>query len=217
MFSRVATVNGNAQKSKGCEMSLIVYLTGAPATGKSTLARNLAKAVPELRVFSYSSELRDYVARRAGIPALSEEDIRQESAKIVTKEDVIAVDEMLIDLVAQQRKSSHSIVIDSHAVTKEHFGFRVTPFSLTALKLLAPDVILCLYLDSQIARARIRGNPMGRPLPSQTELELHCQLQAYVAVQYGIILGRPVYMLDSSVTEDELLTRALERLKLAKT
>lgn len=193
-------------------MSSVIYLTGAPATGKSTLARNLAKAMPELRVFSYSSELRDYVAKRAGIAAISEKDVRQQSAKIVTKEDVMAVDEMLVDLVAQQRKSDHPIVIDSHAVTKEHFGFRVTPFSIEAIQLLAPDVILCLYLDSRVAHARIENDPMGRPLPSHAELELHCQLQANVAVQYGIILGKPVYLLDSSVTEGELLTQALERL-----
>lgn len=197
-------------------MNPVIYLTGAPAAGKSTLCRNLKLAVPSLAVFAYSEKLREHVAQRAGLVQLSEDEIRRQSATLVTRDDVVAVDAQLRAFVTQQRQTQ-PIVIDSHPVTKEAFGFRVTPFTQAELRALSPDVILCLYLDSSQVAARIRADPMGRPLPSPFELDLHTHLQTSVAVQYGLILDRPVYLLDSSVGEAALVEAALKRAGLVAT
>lgn len=190
----------------------VIYLTGAPATGKTTLARNLSKLVPQLHVFSYSQELREYVRRRTGV-ALSEQEVRAHSGTVITRDDVRAVDQLLVDTVKRYRRNC-SILIDSHAVTKENFGFRATPFSPDALRELAPDSILCLYLEGQVAHSRIKHKPMGRPIPSIGELNFNCQLQAAIAIQYGVMLGVPVFLVDSSVPEDELTKRVLEILNV---
>lgn len=84
-------------------------------------------AVPSLAVFAYSEELRAHVAHRTGLGELSEDEIRRQSAQLVTRDDVAAVDAKLRSFVGQQR-TAQPIVIDSHPVTKESFGFRVTPF-----------------------------------------------------------------------------------------
>ncbi len=129
---------------------------------------------------------------------------------MVTRADVAEVDAKLLQFVEQQR-GKRPILIDSHPVTKETFGFRITPFSNAELRALAPDVILCLYLDGAQVAARIKASPMGRPLPTQFELDLHNHLQASVAVQYALVLDKPVYLLDSSVGESALVQSALER------
>ena len=197
-------------------MSNVIYLTGAPATGKSTLTAGMQAAIPELEVFAYSQVLRTYIAHRLAQEHLSEDEIRAKSADIVSREDVKAVDELLMNRVANVRDLK-PIVIDSHAVTKESFGFRVTPFELADLRQLNPDVILCLYLDSKAIAERISSNPMGRPMPSLFELDMHCFVQSTLAVQYGVALGKPTYLVDSSIAKDELVRVVLQRCKLSKT
>lgn len=180
----------------------VIYLTGAPATGKSTLSRNLAAKYPSLTVFAYSEELRKVLAHRAASP-LTEDGIRQLSAKVVTPEDIVALDRVLVDR-ARSERTRGPFLIDSHPVTKEDYGFRVTGFDIDTLKALNPDLIVCLYVSAQTTISRIGSTPMGRPMVQEFEAQMHTNLQTSVATQYGILLGKPVYLIDSSVPEDEL-------------
>lgn len=192
----------------------VIYLTGAPATGKSTLARNLAKKITGLQVFAYSEELRKFVHRKNGGQLLTEDNIRELSAQVITTEDVMQLDAELVDLVAKEREQ-HSFVIDSHPVTKERYGFRITGFDTQTLLKLNPDVIVCLYAPPQVTIDRIKRDAMGRPLVSEFEAEMHTHLQTSVAAQYGILTGKPVYLIDSSCTQDELVNEVIQRAKLA--
>lgn len=181
----------------------VIYLTGAPATGKSTLSENLAARYGRLRVFAYSQELRHFIAHRTtGI--VSEDEIRAQSGTLITAEDVAALDRHLVNRVSTERLEA-PFLIDSHPVTKESYGFRVTCFDSETLLKLNPDVIVCLYTSAEIAVERIRRDPMGRPLISPYEAQMHTNLQTSVAAQYGVITGRPVYFLDSSVSQQQLV------------
>lgn len=184
-------------------MGQVIYLTGAPASGKSTLCEHLERTVLNLRVYSYSKLLLDYVNRQSSA-AVDEVGIRRHSANMITRSDVEAVDQWLIEQVRLKRVAQH-MIIDSHPVTKEDYGFRVTAFTPEQLRQLDPDVVICLYVAPGIARKRITANPAGRPLPPDFELGLHTDLQASLAVQYAFILGKPCYLLDSSVAFDELI------------
>lgn len=183
-------------------MGKVIYLTGSPATGKSTLCKNLEATVPRLLSYSYSKLLRDYVNERRE-KNIDEEDIRKNSSKIITKADVEAVDKWLIKDVQTKRDKAH-VVIDSHAVTKESYGFRTISFGIEQLAQLNPDVIVCLYVSPMETKRRIVANPAGRPLPSEFEIALHVELQAALAAQYAFQLGKPCYLLDSSTDQDEL-------------
>ncbi|MBT2324354.1 AAA family ATPase, partial [Variovorax paradoxus] len=105
-------------------MHPVIYLTGAPASGKSTLSGNLKLRYPELTVFAYSEELRKTVAMRG--ENLAEDDIRRLSARVITIEDVNRLDQTLIERVATERLT-RPFLIDSHPVTKETFGFLTLP------------------------------------------------------------------------------------------
>lgn len=174
----------------------IIYLTGAPATGKSTVCSGLSKQLPELLVFSYSAELRKFAERRTG-QSMSEDDIRRLSGIAITPEDVQGLDAELAEL-ASRRRNEGPMIIDSHAVTKEVYGFRVTAFDTATLSSVNPDCIVCLYTAPEVVRQRIASDPRGRPQISAFEAGMHTQLQCAVAAQYAVLLGKPVYLVDSS-------------------
>lgn len=192
----------------------VIYLTGAPATGKSTLCRNLAKRIPDLKVFAYSEELRKLLQRKSGGSSLTEDDIRRQSASVVTAEDVDHLDQELVEMV-QQERDHRSILIDSHPVTKERYGFRVTGFDVPTIQRLNPDVLVCLFASAEVTRARIQADAMGRPLPTVFESDMHTHLQASVASQYGVVTGKPVYFFDSACAQEELAEAVLRQLHLA--
>lgn len=186
------------------DVNTVCYLTGAPATGKSTLCELLLDKYQNVKVFSYSKELRDHVNAKYSKLSLNEDSIRQFSAKVISKDDVREVDQYLVNFINRYRYE-YNIVIDSHPVTKENFGFRVTAFKVVDLMKLNIDRVFCLYASSSIIKQRIVLNPQGRPLPSSFELDVHCNAQISIAIQYGLTLGKPCYLLDSSVDKSVLL------------
>ncbi len=189
-------------------MGIVIYLTGAPATGKSSLCKALAERISNLEFYSYSALLRDVVNQRMQTE-IDESGIREKSSQVVTWDDVTATDRRLIDEINVKRRDRH-LIIDSHPVTKETYGFRITPFTIDQLKQLAPDIVVCAYAPSIVIADRIRANPAGRPLPGDSDITLHVQLQASLAAQYGFQLNRPCYLLDTNASEDVVLQRFLE-------
>jgi adenylate kinase len=189
----------------------VVYLTGAPASGKSTILRALHSTRPDVRLFEYGAELTSYLQQRDGMGHLAQADVRSRSSGIVTPADVKAVDEKLLSFVEQNRASAH-VVIDSHAVTKESYGFRVTPFSVQDLERLRPTQIWTLFTTADVAVARIKSDPGGRPVVTEWEADTHTGLQASVAINYGTYLGIPAYFFDANCSVDELVGMLSKRL-----
>ena len=191
-------------------MPKVIYLTGAPASGKSTTAQLLAEKVPELLVWEYGARLTEHViARSRGVS--SQTDLRAQSASVVTPEDVAEVDRELISFLESNRVDRH-VLIDSHPVTKESYGFRVTAFSIEQLTRLAPDEVWVLYASPEETRRRIAKEDGGRPLVDEEEARMRTALQASVAATYGVIVGRPVYLFDTCLPREELVTRLVGRL-----
>jgi adenylate kinase len=104
---------------------LVAYLTGPPASGKTSLARGLGEK--GIAVFSYSQQLGLHIAAKRA-SSLTHEQLRERSASVVTREDVDEVDQQLVDFIRSER-STRPVIIDSHAVTREPYGFRVLPFA----------------------------------------------------------------------------------------
>lgn len=206
-----AAENQSPTEGSNVNTPKVIYLTGAPATGKSTLSRNLGLLVPKLKVFAYSEELRKLIQRKSGGGAVTEDDIRRQSALVVTPRDIEQLDNELVEMVHRER-AHRSILIDSHPVTKEQYGFRVTGFDAPTIQRLNPDILVCLYAPAEVTRNRIRADAMGRPLISEFESDMHTHLQAAVVTQYGVLTGKAVYFFDSSATQQELTEAVLTRL-----
>ncbi|HMJ89621.1 MAG TPA: hypothetical protein VK530_07375, partial [Candidatus Acidoferrum sp.] len=105
----------------------------------------------------------------------------------------------------------------SHPVTREGYGYRITPFSLEKLRQLAPTHVCLLYSDAETIRNRITANAQGRPKPTPFEADFHLYLQSQVAVVYGIDLGVPVYALDNGGGAELTMRKVLSWLQPAET
>jgi adenylate kinase len=64
-------------------MPKVVYLTGAPASGKSSTTRILRDRVPGLLVWEYGARLTEHVNGLVG-SRLTQDDLRSRSAGVVT-------------------------------------------------------------------------------------------------------------------------------------
>ena len=95
----------------------------------------------------------------------------------------------MIDLIQAGREES-MVVVDSHALTIEHFGFRPVPYSAAQLISINFTWIVCLYAWPSVIQERIRIKPGGRPLPSEADLARHEQLQSALALTYVISAPR---------------------------
>lgn len=173
----------------------VIYLTGAPAAGKSTASAMLAETLPEILLFEYGAELTNLV-RTKGATAISQDDLREWSSLFVTPEDVQALVDHLLEVVDVNR-SSKNIIIDSHPVIKEGYGFRATTFSKDQICELRPSEIWVLYADPEVTVERIRAVPAGgRPEVTLEQARMHTAMQSSVALTYGVLVGAPVYFFD---------------------
>ncbi len=161
-------------------------------------------------MWEYGARLTEHVNGRVG-SRLTQDDLRTRSAGVVTPQDVEDVDHALIAFVAEHRSSRH-VLIDSHPVTKEAYGYRITPFSLARFADLAPDEIWVLFASPEETRRRIDADDGGRPRVTEEEARMHTAMQASVAATYGMSLGRPVYLFDTAAPRDELVARLADRL-----
>jgi adenylate kinase len=63
----------------------VVYLTGAPASGKTTLCKRLVNEVRPLIVYHYSALLVDHLrSSHPELTNLSEDDLRKRSAGLIS-------------------------------------------------------------------------------------------------------------------------------------
>lgn len=188
----------------------VIYLTGAPAAGKSSLTAALSAAINPLHVIEYGKLLTERVNNKLGA-SLVQSDIRTQSAQVITFEDVQETDAEVIGICANERGRSH-IILDSHPVTKEGYGYRITPFSVDFLRRLSPTLIVMLYTDPDVTRSRIAADAGGRPQVTPYEAGFHNSIQASVAASYAIHLGIPVHLLDSARDRQELVDWFARRL-----
>jgi adenylate kinase len=183
-------------------MFQVVYLTGAPASGKSSLAKALSLRIQPFELFEYGRRLTEYVAAKTGDDLL-QTTLREKSAAVVTPADVSAVDRQLLEFVDSKRTTAN-IIIDSHAVTKESYGYRVTPFKLEDFALLRPTQIWLLYISPGETIRRIAENSGGRPSVNAWEADFHLKMQASVAITYGMHVGVPVHIIHGNKSAEDL-------------
>lgn len=193
-------------------MKTVIYLTGASGTGKTTLCGMIADRLGDsVVVYSYSDLLLD-TARRRG-QQLRTDELRQRSSSVITPEDVEATDSRLIESVEGARETKN-VIVDSHPVTREEYGIRITSFSPKTLKQLSPDKVFCLYANPEVLVSRIAGAPGGRRIANQWDVQYEITLQASIAAQYAFQVGVACYLLDSTASLDSLLAIFLQKANL---
>lgn len=179
-------------------MGKVVYLTGAPASGKSTLAAMLESKLPNTQIFRFGAELTSLVNSRTDV---TQEELRTSSANIVTPGDVELIDWLAAEFVREHKSSSH-VIIDTHALTRELFGFRMTPISEKLIKEIAPEILINMLSSPEATSERVRKAAKGRAILSQAQLENQAVLQSSITTAYSILCGCPAYFFENEVEED---------------
>lgn len=181
-----------------------LYLTGPPAAGKTTAGRLLAHEVGA-DFLSYGELLTSRLSGRVA----RQSELRELSAVVISIEDVQAVDRHVFDQVSGPR--DRPVIVDSHAVTAEAFGFRAVPYSAGQFAGIGYTHVACLYAPAAVIHARILAKPDGRPLLAREEVERHTQLQSALALSYAQAAGLPISFVNSNV-DTGAVVRALRDL-----
>lgn len=191
-------------------MFKVVYLTGAPAAGKSSTLRLLTEQVPDIVVWEYGARLTELLQARSS-EIKSQDEVRANSAKVVTPADIAELDQRLLAFVEQNR-GRRPVIVDSHPVTKERYGYRITAFSLAQIQRLAPDEIWVFIASPTETLRRIESDAGGRPQVSEEEARFHTALQASVAATYGVLSNADVYAFETAGSREKLIEHLRERL-----
>ncbi len=187
----------------------IIYLTGMPATGKSSVTSIIAQRSRDIEIVRYSDVLKEYLKKTDGID-YTIQDLREKSSHIVFPAHIASLD----DLVVQQIKESaaNHVILESHAVTVEKYGYRATPFSEDTLKRLHPDLILVLYDKPVSLQYRILSDAQGRQPQDADAIAYGQSLQASLALQYSVLLGAEICFLDVSKGPDYIAQWILDKI-----
>jgi adenylate kinase len=170
-----------------------IYLTGAPASGKSSISGALVREHKDLHVISYGTRLIDHLRKKSG-SNVEYGELRGKSSALVSADDINYVDQLIVAEINERQLSTH-VILDSHPVTKEIYGFRATPFSVEVLLKLNFTAIVCLFASSETTIGRLDSDKTGRQALDAVDADAHTQLQFSLALNYGIQLNVPVHFL----------------------
>lgn len=176
-------------------MGKVILLTGAPGTGKSTLRRSLESYIPRLQHFDYGELLLRRKEQEGTL--LRYEELREHSSSVINAKDVSDTDEWVAAEIGRLRTKC-DVIVDSHALTREEYGFRAIPYSLRQLDAIKFDAIIALRCDPEILIARVAVDPGGRRgLSAELAREIQT-LQEALGLNYAVASGCTAFVIDTS-------------------
>jgi adenylate kinase len=168
----------------------VVLLTGVPGVGKSFVAAELERLFEPLTVIGFSSIIQDQRPDQPSIRSL-----RTDPDRYARSEDIDSATTELARRLEELRSNSN-VLIDSHAVARTAYGFRITPDSVQTLQMLQLDAVLVLHDSPAAVIERTTADAQGRRPSSPDDVAHHASLQDSVSVAYGISSPCPVFVVN---------------------
>jgi len=171
----------------------------------------LKSSITGLQHFDYG-ELLLRRKKQEGI-VLRYEELREQSSAVVSSKDVSDTDEWVASEIARLRATC-DVIIDSHALTREEYGFRAIPYSTRQLDAIKFDAIVVLRCDPQVLITRVSADPRGRR-GLTIELARDIQvLQEALGLHYAVVSGCTAFVIDTTErTAEEVRIVAVRLLK----
>ncbi|HZR82560.1 MAG TPA: AAA family ATPase [Candidatus Binatia bacterium] len=192
-----------------------VLLTGVPGVGKSSVARWLEERCDaRYRWVPFGELIRQALNELAG-SRVEEAQLRREPTSLVTEAVLEHATRQLVAMCASSARRV-VVIVDSHAVSQDQFGFRSTPDGPSYFKALRYDAIVQLVLPGQEILDRTPVGTGGRQARSGVDLDFHSSLQLMVSTFYAAMSECPLFVVsaDGAVSEvaarvDGVLTRVV--------
>ena len=183
----------------------VIFLTGIPAAGKTTLAYALQERTGLRRL-----SVGDFVAEAARElhPNLTRRDLRADPDRFAPP-PVVATACRRLAREANMQAQHGDVLVESHAVTPTPEGARSTPFHPDTLEILAFDGVVVLHTKIELVAARLTSGGHGRRALRETELHALQVMQDAVAVAYSVALGCPLCVLEGDGHTETLERKAL--------
>lgn len=182
-----------------------VIITGISGVGKSTITRNVETRIKPITRIGFG-ELIFEIKNQMGATA-NYEQLRASPNEAIPINYVNLAEELLLSRVSQLRQTTN-IILDSHAVVNDHFGFRIVP-EISNFDKAHLDAIIVIHAPFEVVKIRLAKEPKGRPTISKQIFENYKTLQDSVAIHFGITAKCPVYVLET----DNNLDKSVNNLK----
>jgi adenylate kinase len=183
---------------------MLALLTGPPGVGKTAVAHKLTFLHPErVRTISFGRLIYDSVLSRTG-SNFSYSEFRTVASTVVSPEDIRAATESVADR-SRAIDQAQWLIVDSHAVAREHFGWQANPDTPPTLGQFSYDQIIQLDASPETVLRRIEQVPAGRLATRRRDVLILAQLQMSISAYYSGVIGCPLNVVDAEGNVDEVV------------
>jgi adenylate kinase len=166
-------------ESLGSQGWAVFLLTGVPGVGKTTVSKKLGELIDPLEIISFGEVILN--ARADDQPRITHSELRRNPTSEATMRTIKNASELLV-LRLHELRTRTNVIIDSHAVAKDRYGFRVTPDGISLLSRIGLRAIFVLHANHDEVRRRLKIDTKGR-------------------ISYGVATGCPVFVLNATTVE----------------
>jgi adenylate kinase len=174
-----------------------ILMTGVPGVGKSTIARNIQTRITPIVRIGFG-ELIFEVKQQQETPE-NYGQFKAKPDKSIPINYVNLAREVLLNRVDEFRDTTN-IILDSHAVVNDYFGFRIVP-EIIDFERAKVDAVIVIHAPFEIVKQRVIREPKERNLIPKQTFKKHQVMQDAVAIHFSLMARCPMYVVE---TDDDL-------------